>query len=904
MKLNWKQTLTVVLSTACVLGNVNVLPVRAETNVPAALSVKSVKEALTPALKFEGKNKDGKTPKVKLVPGDRRNTLYFEKTVSLSGKEMDQREDFLNNAELSVEYTDKKGKSKSQTLKKFSFDQYEDFSYDLGNELNKNKDIIGYYVDFYRCFGDTVRYKDVSFVIKDKNKKFDTVKVTFTIDSHKTLDMKKDITVSYINPEGALQVQEHTVQFMVDGQVVGSKTVEAKQRVEPIQREGIEHWYEQGKNPETSYDFDNPVNGDLTLIGVKKKHTVSFEYNGKESKPQDQTIEHGKTATEPALSDVDYWYVKDGSEENKYDFATEVKNNIELVAKLKKKKQYKVEFKSYDGKEELADSQTVEEDSKAKKPEKTGKAAKVVDWYTKKGNVMSTASYEFENTPVKDNLILYGARTFTVALKYEGDNGNVKTVSVTEPAKNLPADAFKDFTDAKSWYIESDSTQTYTTQTYTTEEVKSLDITTDLSLVAKKAVPVQKVTVMFMTLDGKSLKEAQEIEAGTKIDKNTLPMIDENEVPIVKWLYKQEGTDFNNAAFDFSQGIEKDCILIAIRGYKVTLNYKEDTKAVTAEETSFGKILLAEKDYSNYVDVDYWYHDEDVEENRILPNALKDFDIKGEMTLTAKIKSSEQSGDEQGHDNGQEGNTPGDNDNQGNDNGQEGGANQEEQPNPPAQDPQAPQNPQPEAPNHTPEYTGSVFIEPIIETVTTNTEDTAQAADKADTAQTANKETEIKDETTPLTTTEVNKINDILDDYKNIKLKDIKDKGDKKLLASYNKAVKLMESSEISDKEIKKLYKELKANKKKYVKKSKQKNVKTSFINTTKKKELFALVKKLDHYTVAKYDTAIFRQLFDKYSLAINALNDKNISDKKLDLVYKNLMKAKKNADSSLKKNK
>lgn len=108
-------------------------------------------------------------------------------------------------------------------------------------------------------------------------------------------------------------------------------------------------WYEDAAKT-TEYDFDKLVTKDITLYAkwekvetpVAKKFDVKF-YSKGGSTVATQTIEEGKTATEPkAPTRTGYtfkgWYTDDGVFVNKFDFTKPVTENVNLYAKWEEDK--------------------------------------------------------------------------------------------------------------------------------------------------------------------------------------------------------------------------------------------------------------------------------------------------------------------------------------------------------------------------------------------------------------------------------------------------------------------------------------------------------------------------------------------------------------------------------------
>ena len=125
----------------------------------------------------------------------------------------------------------------------------------------------------------------------------------------------------------------------VDSQTI-DKGATATDPADPV-RNGytFDGWYTDDGTFIDLYDFNTPVNNDITLYAkwTPVPVTISFEPNG--GSPVDpQTIDKGATATDPSDPirggyTFDGWYTDDGTFIDLYDFNTPVNNDITLYAK-------------------------------------------------------------------------------------------------------------------------------------------------------------------------------------------------------------------------------------------------------------------------------------------------------------------------------------------------------------------------------------------------------------------------------------------------------------------------------------------------------------------------------------------------------------------------------------------
>ena len=198
-----------------------------------------------------------------------------------------------------------------------------------------------------------------------------------------------------------------------------------------------------------------------------KTYTVSFDYTGGTGDIQNQTVQHGKTVTEPAtaptLEDATFegWTTSDGEA---YDFSTPVTDDITLYASWSKSDEpvvaYVVSFDSAGG-TNVAD-QIVAEGGCAKKPEDPVLPGfSFVKWITEDGG-----DYDFA-TPVTGTFTLYavweanGDPTMAYQVTFDtcgGSEVEAQFIGAGGYAKRPATDPTREGYTFAGWYADAECT--------------------------------------------------------------------------------------------------------------------------------------------------------------------------------------------------------------------------------------------------------------------------------------------------------------------------------------------------------------------------------------------------------------------------------------------------------------
>ncbi|MBR1735947.1 MAG: InlB B-repeat-containing protein, partial [Firmicutes bacterium] len=162
----------------------------------------------------------------------------------------------------------------------------------------------------------------------------------------------------------------------------------------------------------TEFNFSTPITADTVVYAkwTAEKYTVSFNGNGQTITIGSQTVEYGKTATEPTAPTITGltfggWYTDEACK-SKFDFATPITGKTVLYAKWTTAT-YTVTF-SGNGKSINIAAQTVEYNNKATEPN-----APIADGFTFGGWYVDKeclTAFDF-NTPIAEDTVIYAKWT-------------------------------------------------------------------------------------------------------------------------------------------------------------------------------------------------------------------------------------------------------------------------------------------------------------------------------------------------------------------------------------------------------------------------------------------------------------------------------------------------------------
>lgn len=353
------------------------------------------------------------------------------------------------------------------------------------------------------------------------------------------------------------EAKKYTVTFdTAGGTSVSPQTVKENSKASKPDnptREGYEFkgWTLNGAD----YDFDTPVNTDITLTATwtpikAKTFTITFDSDGGTIVPS-QTVKDGANAAEPVPPTKTGYefkgWVLDG---NLYDFTQSVTKDLTLTAKWEKTKteSYTVSFNPNGGSD--LPSQTVEQGKTAIKPEDPTR-----EGHTFQGWYAGDKAYDF-NTPVTANLVLTAhwredekpqPKTHTVTFDYQ--NGNPSdTLTVPDGSTvQQPENPVRNGYDFQGWVNIDGSTFDFT---------QPITADTLISAKWKKHEEPKPVfhTVTFNSNGGTSV-EPQTVREGLTVRQPADPEKDS---------YVFDGWYVGNDLYDFNQPVTEDLTLTAV----------------------------------------------------------------------------------------------------------------------------------------------------------------------------------------------------------------------------------------------------------------------------------------------------------------------------------------------------
>lgn len=366
----------------------------------------------------------------------------------------------------------------------------------------------------------------------------------------------------------------YTISFDTDGGTVTSaiNVRNGNKIAKPADptKEGYEfvEWQINGK----TYNFDTPVEGNVTLTAVWKKtdesmesFIVTFNTNGGNI-IQDQNVVSGEKVTMPETPIKEKnifveWQINGKT----YDFSMPVTSNITLDAKWKEAEteKFTITFNTDGG--STIKSQTVESGKKASKPTNpTKKGYSFVEWQ------LNDETYDF-NTQITGDITLVAKWSDEAIKKYtitfNTDGGNTIKSQTVESGKTAtkPVDPTKDGYTFVEWQLNG---KPYNFST---------PVTGNITLTAKwNQNAVQSYTVTFNSNGGSSVS-SQTVNSGAKATKPTNPTKEGH--TFVEW-------QLNGSAFNFSTAITSN----------ITLTAKWNQKTYTIK-------AVPKDDFSPYLDL-------------------------------------------------------------------------------------------------------------------------------------------------------------------------------------------------------------------------------------------------------------------------------------------------------------
>ena len=226
--------------------------------------------------------------------------------------------------------------------------------------------------------------------------------------------------------------RSYTVIYKVDGETYATSNATYGSTLEAPDNEPAKTgctfagWAKEGAKAVWDFDADTMPASDLTLSAVweAKTYKVAFHSGEYGSDPSAQYVEHGSSASEPAVSAVSHhvsgWYANEDLSGEAYDFSSAVTDDLDLYAKWEINT-YTVSFDANGG-EGAAEAQPVTHGATATEPESSP---------TKEGSVFKGWFYDAEGSvavdfaqPVISDATYYAkwadAVTLSFDLNYDG----------------------------------------------------------------------------------------------------------------------------------------------------------------------------------------------------------------------------------------------------------------------------------------------------------------------------------------------------------------------------------------------------------------------------------------------------------------------------------------------------
>ena len=348
----------------------------------------------------------------------------------------------------------------------------------------------------------------------------------------------------------------YKISFKTDGgsSVESQTVIEGEKAIKPVDpiKEGYE--FVEWMNQDKTYDFDNEVTSNLTLIakwnkieGKLETFVVKFDTDGGTA-ISNQIVTKGNKVQKP-MDPVKKGYIfKEWILNNKtYDFTTIIDADIELKAKWEEEQEQKHTVTFKDG-NTIIKTVTLEENKTVEKPKNPTKSGyKFVKWQ------LEGKDYNF-STRVTKNITLKAVweKIVTYTVKFDTAGGSSISSKTVEENKTVakPTNPTKSGYVFVKWQLEGKD------YNFSTKVTKNITL---------KAVwrELKKYTVTFK--DGDKTISTKTVNEGTKVTKPTNP---------TKTGYTFSGWLLNGKSYDFSKTVTGNITLTASwkqKSYTVTV---------------------------------------------------------------------------------------------------------------------------------------------------------------------------------------------------------------------------------------------------------------------------------------------------------------------------------------------
>ena len=373
---------------------------------------------------------------------------------------------------------------------------------------------------------------------------------------------------------------QHTVTFNLDGgdeaapvaqTIVNGDTV--SKPADPI-RSGYRFKYWSKETAGAAYNFSDPVTGSFTLYAVwekndpsspePEKHTVTFNLNGSSegTVPQQQTIENGKTVTQPTNPSRSGHSFKHWSKESAgapYNFSDPVTGTFTLYAVWEKNdpsspepEKHTVTFNLDGGAGTAPVAQTIVNGDTVSKPADPTRSGYTFKHWSKDQN--GTTAYNFD-TPVTGSFTLYAVweaiPKYTITFNLNGSTeGTVPPQQTIEKGKTVaqPTNPSRSGHTFKHWSKETAGTA------YNFSE----SVTSSFTLYAVwEAIPKYTITFNLNGSTEGTVPPQQTIEKGKTVAQPTNPSRS-------GYTFKHWSKETAGAAYNFSEPVTGSFNLYAV----------------------------------------------------------------------------------------------------------------------------------------------------------------------------------------------------------------------------------------------------------------------------------------------------------------------------------------------------
>lgn len=461
------------------------------------------------------------------------------------------------------------------------------------------------------------------------------------------LQTKNGVNASnYINKVSISEKDYHTVKYVVNGEVVRSLSVQDFDKATSYEYNNnnfkVTKWFSDIELTK-EFDFNSEIEKDTLIFGKIEKLTDNENENDGSLTPSTsknkteaivkimngneeyykKTVKIGEKITRPEADPIKKGYTFSGwyeinldgtFKDEEYDFSKGITENLTLYAKYKINK-YDITFIN-DESEVLNLRQKVEFDKHVIEPEEnlTKTDYNFKGWYEKEASgEYKTVSFDFDNTIVEKNIILYAKwekKQYRIEF-YDTDMNtpiNEKTLYDIDSDIDVPTPKNREGYIFEGWYELTKAGQ-YKNKSYTFIDGK---VTKSVKLYAKFVREYRKIT--FSVNDESYV--TKNVELGTKIPVPTNPELEYFEFKY--WSLEKDGEEFDFDNYEVSEDVTLYAVFTKVK-FQVILH---NIDVITTKKVNIGTILTTPKvSYTGHT-FKYWSPSENGEEYDLLSNPI------------------------------------------------------------------------------------------------------------------------------------------------------------------------------------------------------------------------------------------------------------------------------------------